>query len=144
MIVRKTILLIKGALHFCIEKKCHPLFSNKIVYVLKGSRHFCTRKKCHHLSVTSVIADSENAHHLLLLKSYYCNHLLDNNAKCRTCQIQLRSLWKDHLKTFMVTGTSHQLLRLVPSPIFIDLKKPNLLLGSLETGKRIRIKFRGF
>ena len=26
--------------------------------------------------------DSENAHHLLLLKSYYCNHLLDNNAHC--------------------------------------------------------------
>ena len=25
--------------------------------------------------------DSENANHLLLLKSYYCNHLLDNNVK---------------------------------------------------------------
>ena len=44
MIVRKTILLIKGALHFCIEKKCHPLFSNKIVSVLKGGWRFCTRK----------------------------------------------------------------------------------------------------
>jgi hypothetical protein len=44
MIVRKTILLIKGGWHFCAEKKCHPPFSNKIVYILKGGQHFCTRK----------------------------------------------------------------------------------------------------
>ena len=31
--------------------------------------------------------DSENAHHLLLLKSYYCNHLLDNNEKCQDAKM---------------------------------------------------------
>jgi hypothetical protein len=38
-------------------------------------------------------------------------------------------------KRLRSTRTSHQLLRLVPSPIFIDffLKRP--LLASLETGK---------
>ena len=30
--------------------------------------------------------DSENAHHLLLLKSYYCNHLLDNNDQSLATQ----------------------------------------------------------
>jgi hypothetical protein len=36
--------------------------------------------------------DSENAHHLLLLKSYYCNHLLDNNVVSVSVMVSVESI----------------------------------------------------
>ena len=88
MIVRKAILLLKGGQHFCTEKNAILLLLAKILLV-KGGLHFCTEKKCHpsfsnKIQIINKKASnvSENAHHLLLLKSYYCNHLHDNNVQC--------------------------------------------------------------
>ena len=81
-------LLIKGERYFCTEKKYVPPFISKIVYAYKRRNIFVVLKKISstfckqkYVCLQKVSYVSINAYHLLLLKSYYCNHLLDKNVK---------------------------------------------------------------
>ena len=59
------VLLLKGGQYFCTEKKYVPPFSTtKNIFISKRR---------------NVSFVSENTFNFLLLKSYYCNHLLNNN-----------------------------------------------------------------
>ena len=40
----------------------------------KGGTYFCSLQKVGNVSI--------NVHHLILVKSHFCNHLLDNNDQC--------------------------------------------------------------
>ena len=52
--------------------------------------------------------DSENAHHLLLLKFYYCNHLLDNNAQLTYIILLSLSKWLPSLRRIMLFRKVHK------------------------------------
>ena len=73
----KDILLLKLDSIFALKEKYIPPFASKNVFAYK-------RRKLFFVCLQKVGNVSINAHHLLLVKSPFCNHLLNNNAYSQT------------------------------------------------------------